>query len=207
MIDVKSLEQYFTRINEDVPIDKYTFYIALLEKDNDCFTINVIVKQKDTKKEHMIKFRLGIGKDKKQDSVHATEEPHFEIDFYKREEKAFSATLYFTFFNILDEELFKYAKGTVVVIAKMLRSFFESRNLDILQLGKLIVEEDIFTELISFEPLLIDALYECYKNSELIVRLKGSAPIIVKTKHNLQKYLGTNSESQPLYLGLLDKIE
>ena len=56
-----------------------------------------------------------------------------------------------------------------------------------------------------YEKGLIEALYECYKNSNLIVRQDGQK-ITIKTPHNLSKYLNV-TDLKPLYLPLLKKIK
>ena len=70
----------------------------------------------------------------------------------------------------------------------------------------MIVEEDIIKELSPSEPALINALYDCYKHSELVARVRGEK-VVIKTPHNLKKYLGSNIELQPLYLPLMKKLE
>ena len=154
----------------------------------------------------MIKFRFGIGKDKPQEKAsHDPNKPHFEIDIYKREKTAFSVTVYFTFQNSNNEKLLDYAKGTVVLIDKIIKQFIAHQKLDKSIINKITYDEAISEELSQFEPILIDALYDCYKHSDLIVR-DGDQPIIIKTLHNFKKYLGIK-DLEPLFLPLLDKIE
>ncbi|MGV8171510.1 MAG: hypothetical protein ACP5OA_02335 [Candidatus Woesearchaeota archaeon] len=204
MIDISSLEQYFPKINTPLTFDKYTFTISF-KQDKEIFLINLQIKQQDTKEEHLIKFRFGIGKDKpKEKAVHETDKPHFEIEVYKREETASSITVYFTFRNS-DDNLLDYAKGTIVLIDKIIKQFIEHHNLDENIINKLVYDEAVLEELSEFEPILIDALYECYKHSDLIVR-EGDKPVIIKTTHNFKKYLGIK-DLDPLFLPLLDKIE
>jgi len=204
MIDISSLEQYFPKINTPLIFDKYTFTISF-KQDKDIFLINLQIKQQDTKEEHLIKFRFGIGKDKHQEkAVHEADKPHFEIDVYKREETASSVTVYFTFRNS-DDNLLDYAKGTVVLIDKIVKQFIKHQKLDKSIINKIAYDEAISDELSQFEPILINALYECYKHSDLVVR-DGDNAVVIKTPHNFKKYLGIK-DLDPLFLPLLDKIE
>ncbi|MFH1211996.1 MAG: hypothetical protein V1659_03645 [Candidatus Woesearchaeota archaeon] len=206
MIDISLLGQYFPEINKPKHIGEYSITISLHQEDQ-LFSINLKIKQKDTKKEHLIKFRLGISKDRPQEkAAHDTNKPHFEIDIYKREQESFSATLYFTFQNAEDEQLLNYAKGTVFVINKILKHFIESQHLDTKILKELIYEEAVITELAEFEPQLINGLYECYKKSDLIVREPEGKITVIKTAHNLKKFLPID-DLTPLLLPLLKKIE
>lgn len=205
MIDISSLEQYFPQINNPLYIDKYRFTISFQQED-DTFHINLKIKQQDVKTEHLIKFRFGIGKDKPNEfASHKTHKPHFEIDIYKREKDSFSATLYFTFQDIDDKTVLDYAKGTIVLITRIVKNFFEHKKLDEKLINKLIFEQPVIEELGKFEPKLIEALYQCFKNRDLIVREPGKVTVI-KTAHNIQKYLQIQ-DLQPLLLPLLDKIK
>lgn len=205
MIDISNLEQYFPQINKPLIIDKYTFTISF-QQEEETFHINLKIKQQDTKKEHLIKFRFGIGKDKPNKlASHETHKPHFEIDIYKREKEAFSATVYFTFQEAEDKHILDYAKGTIVLIDKIVKKFFEDKHLDLTLINKLVFEGPILDELSEFEPKLIEALYQCFKRSDLIVREPGKTTVI-KTAHNLKKYLPVN-DLKPLLLPLLRKIE
>ncbi len=205
MINISSLEQYFPRINEKIIFEKYTFTI-LFRQEQDTFLINLKIKQQDNKEEHLIAFRFGIGKDKLQKNAsHETNNPHFEIDIYKREEDSFSATIYFTFHESEDEKILEYAKGTIVLIDKILKKFILNEKINSAILGQLIYDNAVLDELSKFEPILINALYDCYKNSDLIVR-EGNNAIVVKTPHNFKKYLGI-TDLDPLFLPLLKKIE
>ncbi|MDP2750602.1 MAG: hypothetical protein Q8O89_07265 [Nanoarchaeota archaeon] len=209
MMDISTLEQYFPQVNKPLIFNKYTFTILFQQNEN-TFLINLKIKQQDTKKEHLIKFRFGIGKDKPQkDASHKTDEPHFEIDIYKREKESFSATIYFTFRDSEDEKMLEYAKGTIVLIDKIIKQFIKHEKLDATIMGKIIYDEAVMEELSQFEPTLINALYDCYKNSDLIVR-EGNKRIVVKTPHNFRKYLGIDAginDLNPLFLPLLKKIE
>ncbi|MFH1589699.1 MAG: hypothetical protein ABIB43_03995 [archaeon] len=207
MIDLNPLRIYFNGIGKTIEIDKYYFNVIIQQDEEESFSVNVKVRQQDTKEEHLIQFRVGIGKHKEDETaVHDADKPHFELDYFKRDERSFSATLYFTFNSPTDEELMEYAEGTVVVITKMLEHFFEKRSLDLKKLSEIVSEKLVFEELSSSEPVLIGALYECYKNSELVVRQKGQEPLIIKTPHNLKKFLGFE-DLLPIYLPLLEKIK
>ncbi|MFH1072731.1 MAG: hypothetical protein V1743_04855 [Nanoarchaeota archaeon] len=168
------------------------------------------MKQQDTKEEHLIGFRFGIGKDKPQKNAsHETDTPHFEIDMYKREKESFSATVYFTVHDAEDEKIVEYAKGTIVLIDKIIKQFVKHERLDAHIVDKIIYDKAVVDELSPFEQALIDALYACYKNSDLIVR-EGSNRIVVKTPHNFRKYLGIDAgitDLDPIYLPLRKKIE
>lgn len=207
MIDITELEQYFPEPDKPVKEGKYTFTVSLTqESEEDTFVINLKIKQDDTKEDHLIKFRIGIGKDKKTDSkVHETNKPHFEIDIYKREKNSFKATAYFTFNEVSDEELMKYAKGTVYIISEIIDLFFDNHKLSKEHVEELVYRKEIQKELSKFETFLIDALYECYKKSDLVIR-DGNQKITIKTPHNLDKYLNV-PDLKPLYLPLLHKIE
>ena len=209
MIDISSLEQYFPKVNSPLIYGEYTF-IILFRQDEDTFLINLKIKQRDTKEAHLIGFRFGMGKDKPQEyASHKTDNPHFEIDIYRREKESFSATIYFTFHDVADEKIVEYAKGTIVLIDKIVKQFIKHEKLDATIIGKIIYDEAVITELSQFEPLLIEALYECYKNSDLIVR-EGNASVVITTAHNFKKYLGMDvgvKDLDPLFLPLLKKIE
>jgi hypothetical protein len=205
MIDLTELEQYFPELNKPINIGSYTFTITL-NQDKETFVLNLKIKQKDTKENHLIKFRFGLGKDKETESIaHETNKPHFEIDIYKRQKDAFSATLYFTFDKASDEELINYAKGTVTIISKIIDLFVKNHKLDKKIIEKLMYKEEIKKELSKYEPMLINALYDCYNKSQLVVR-QGGEIITIKTKHNLSKYLNIE-DLKPLYLSLVRKIK
>ena len=105
--------------------------------------------------------------------------------------------------NVLDKE------GTIVLIDKIIKQFVANEHLDTNIIGQIIYDATVIEELSRFEPALIDALYRCYKNSNLIIR-QGNERIIIKTPHNFKKYLGVNAgitELNPLLLPLLEKIE
>jgi len=207
MIDITELEQYFPKPNKSIKEGPYTFTISLFQDtEEEVFALNLKIQQEDTKEDHLIKFRFGLGKDKESDSVtHKTHTPHFEIDLYKREKNSFSARIYFTFNEANDKEILKYAKGTVVIINKIIELFCKNHKIDKKLIDKLIYEGAIMAELSSYEPILIEALYNCYKKSDLIVRQDGK-DITIKTKHNLSKYL-SEEDLLPLYLPLLEKIK
>lgn len=207
MIDIAELAQYFPDPDKPVKEGHYTFTISLNQDEKEeTFVVNLKIKQNDNKEDHLIKFRIGLGKDRKTDSkTHKTHKPHFEIDIYKREEDSFSATAYFTFDEATDEELMNYAKGTVVMISRIIDMFFESHKLKKESIKKIVYEENVFEELSEFEPLLIESLYDCYKRSDLVVK-DGNGTIIIKTEHNLQKYLDV-PDLAPLYLPLLENIK
>ena len=207
MIDLEPLKIYFNNPGETIHIDKYYFNVRIEKNDDESFSINIKVRQQDTKEEHIIQFRVGLKKQKKKDeSIHNPEIPHFELDFYKVDERSFAATLYFEFNNPTNEELVEYAKGTVVIITRMLKNFFDKYGLDLEKLSEIISEELVFQELGSSEPILIDALYECYKNSSLIVKQKNKERIVITTEHNLKKFLNFD-DLMPIYLPLLQRIK
>jgi hypothetical protein len=183
MVDITSLQIYFNNVGKVIKIGKYYFNIIIQQDDEEeCFSVNAKVRQQDTKEEHFIQFRVGVGKHKEEITAsHDTNKPHFELDYYKREEHSFSATLYFTFKNTSDKQLMEYAKGTVVIITKMLQQFFEKHDLDVEKLSEIVSSNLIYEELSSSEPILINALCDCYKNSDLIVRRKGEEPLAITT--------------------------
>jgi len=207
MIDLNPLRIYFNESGKTIEIEKYYFNVTIHQDEEDSFSVNVKVRQQDTKEEHLIKFRVGIERHEENlDALHHPDKPHFELDYYKVDEGSFSATLYFEFDNLSDEDLMEYAKGAVVIITKMLKNFFEKYELDLKKLSEIVSENLVFEELKSSESVLIDALYECYRNSDLIVRRKGQDPLVIKTEHNLKKFLGFDDLS-PIYLPLIEKIK
>lgn len=193
-------------MNKPVREGEYEFSLSLdQDAGGEIFILNIKIRQDDNKEDHLIKFRLGIGKDKKSDSkTHQTHVPHFEIDIYRRNEESFSATVYFTFADASDAQLMEYCKGTIVVISRILSQFVNKHEIDVSVISKLIYESTIERELSQFEPKLIEALYECYKRSDLVVRQDGEVNII-KTEHNLTKYLD-GEDLKPLYLPLMTRI-
>ena len=207
MINLAELEQYFPEPNKPIKEGDYTFTISLKQdKEEEIFIINLKIKQNDTKEDHLIKFRLGLGKHNKSNSTtHETHKPHFEIDIYKREKDSFSATIYFTFSEANEEQINEYAKGTVVIISRIIEKFCLNHNINKELIEELVYEEAVLDELSDFESNLIDALYDCYKKSELVVRQDGEM-IVIKSPHNLSKYLKTK-DLEPLYLPLLKKIK
>jgi|SRR3989338_4318559 len=207
MIDLAELLQYFPEANKPIKEGSYTFTIKIEEdKESSTFIVNLKIKQTDNKEDHLIKFRLGVGKDKETSlRSHDPSKPHFEIEIYKREKESFSATVYFTFSNIGEEKLMEYCKGTIVVIVRAIESFCKSRKLDKAVIRKLVYSKEVLAELSEFESELLEELYECYKTSQLIVREKGG-PVIIKNLHNLQKYLNVE-ELSSIYLPLKRKIE
>lgn len=138
--------------------------------------------------------------------VHDPNTPHFEVEIYKREKDAFSAILYFSFDELEDSTLMDYAKGTIFLIERILEKFISNKNLSEKFINKLIYREIVLSELCEYEGILIDALSECFRNNELVVR-KQDEVMVIKTKHNLKKYLGSVSDLQPLYLSLVKRLE
>ncbi|MBU0756758.1 MAG: hypothetical protein KKF44_01720 [Nanoarchaeota archaeon] len=205
MIDIAELEQYFPDKDNIIEEGPFTFRIVLSQDiEDDIFAVNLKIRQADTKEGHLIKFKLGIGKDRESDSkTHKGNLPHFEIEIYKREESSFAANIYFMFEDLSDEVLLNYGKGTLVIISKIIERFIHTHRLNKEILTKIIFSDAVHKELNKYEPILIDALYECYKNSNLVVRQKGEA-IVIKTPHNLTKYLSAD-DLNPLYLPLFNK--
>lgn len=207
LIDLAELEQYFPSENISLVEDPFTFNISLSQDEKeDIFIINLKIKQKDTKEGHLIKFKLGLGKDRKNNSsAHDGHKPHFEIEIYKREENSFSANVYFTFDDCSDDVLMKYAKGTVVIISKIIKEFLKTHSLSLDILNALVFYDEVNAELSEYEPILLDALYQCYKDSNLIVRQDGQV-FTIKTPLALTKYLNI-IDLEPLYLPLFDRIK
>ncbi len=205
MISLSELEQYFPKIGEEISIKDYTFKLKL-DEDSDTFIINLKVTQLDTKENHLIKFRLGLGKDKPTSSqTHKTNVPHFEIDLYKREAKSQGITLYFTLDATTQEDLKDYAKGTIVVISNVIEHFIKVRKLGSEEVAKLIYAAAVKKELGSYEAKLIDALYGCYKNHELTAR-EDSKVLTLKTPHAIESRLSFQ-DIQPLKEKLMSRIE
>jgi hypothetical protein len=203
--NIQALEQYFPTINKPIQYEEYQFIITI-QQDKNTFIVNLKIRQQDTKQEHLIKFRLGIGKDHtKLHAAHETNKPHFEIDLYKREEETFSATMYFTFQEPNKEQILKYSKGTVSIINNILKQFLEEKNIPDSFLSNIIYSHAVQSELTIFEEELLDALYECYLNSDLIVRKAGEVHII-KTENKLEKFLNQRN-LLPIYQPLQSRIE
>lgn len=207
MINISELEQYFPLVNAPIRVGVHTFTISINQNDVEgSFNINLKIKQDDSKIGHLIKFRLGMGKHLyKNNSVHETDKPHFEIDIYKRDEDSFSAMVYFTFDDISSSQLMSYAKGTVVLIDGLIENFIKNYGLDSSLLNTLIYSAAVKGELAGEEDDLLLALHKCYLNSQLIVR-DGNNSVIIKTPHNFKKYLGVK-DLEPLYLPLLRLID
>jgi hypothetical protein len=207
MIDLSSLEQYFPQVNKPLIFDGFTFTI-LFRQDDDTFLIDLKIKQQDTKQEHLIKFRLGLGRDEPRiDASHETDMPHFEINLYKRGTETFSATIYFTFHDL--EKVMEYAKGTIVIMDRIVKQFVTQAKLGSNIVQRIVYDEAIMEELSAYEPILLDALYDCYKKSDLVVR-EGGRRIVIKTPRNFRKYLGIEAgvtDLDPLVLPLLNRIE
>ena len=203
MIDISSLEQYFPKINEVIDVDKFSFRIVFQQTES-TFIINLKIKQKSIPGEHLIKFRFGIGQDEPmKNSFHETNKPHFEIETYSRGTETIATTINFTFQNVQDEHLVNYAKGTVVMIEKIIQSFLLKNKLDIDLLEKLVYSEAILEELKGFDIELIDALVESFQTGNLILRDGQS---VIKTPYKLKQCLSA-PELEPLLLPILEKIK
>ena len=202
MININFLEQYFPVLNKPIKIGKYEFRIVFNQTEN-TFVINLKIRQQSIPGEHLIKFRFGIGQDQlKINSSHETHKPHFEIETYKREEETISTTVYFTFQEISDEELLNYAKGTVLLIEKIIYSFLEKNRLDLDLVDNIIYSEIVLKDLKGFDITLIDALVESFKTENLILR---DGHTVIKTPYKLQQCLSA-PELKPLLLPILKKI-
>ncbi|OVE74816.1 hypothetical protein BVX95_01090 [archaeon D22] len=205
MIDLYELEPFIPNQGKPIKEGIFTFTISVQKEDkNDNFSIKLKIKQQDTKAERLINFKLGIEKHSKTESfAHDPSKPHFQIEVYKRERVGLSATLYFTFEKVSEESLLNYAKATLVLIERIIEGFIEKYRLDESLLSKLVFRE-VVEEFGVYEEELLNALASCFKNNELIVRTKDEV-VIVKTKHNLKKYLDV-PELRPLYLPLNKRI-
>lgn len=204
MTNIAALEEYFLITNKEVLIKQYRISIWLQEDDH-TFLLNLKIREPDKKQERLVKIRIGLGRDAQTNSLtHNTTTPHFEIDLYRRED-GYSASMYFTLASKNEEELTNYAKGTIVLIKHLLDNFLEQHNIPKEQAGRILHQKAIEEELIEYEGLLFDALVECFNNSRLVVRDQDE-PIIIRTIHNLQKYLN-KPDLQPLYLPLRQKLE
>lgn len=203
MIDIGLLEQYFPNLNQPIEIDKYLFKIVFQQTES-TFVINLKIKQKSIPGEHLIKFRFGIGQDDpKEDASHKADKPHFEIETYKREEETISTTVYFTFQDVTDERLVNYAKGTVVMIEKIVQSFLEKNKLDMKLVDDVIYSEIVLSDLKGFDTELISALVESFKSGNLILR---DGHTVIKTPYKLKQCLSA-PELEPLLLPILEEIE
>ncbi len=204
MIEIAELEQYIPNPNNTITEGSYTFNIKIYEK-KETFFLNLNIKQKDSKEEHHIKFHLGIGKDEPAESlIHKSDEPHFQIHINKRG-PSFGATLYFTFDEIDKDELLKYAKGTLVMMTKIIKSICNNNNINKNIIELLLYEKAIMDDLNHFEQILIEALYKSFKNKGLVARENGKK-ISINTEHKLQNYLNV-PDLEPLYLPLLKKVQ
>lgn len=203
MIDINFLEQYFPVLNKPTKIDKYEFRIAF-NQTNETFVINLKIRQQSIPGEHIIKFRFGIGQDElKINASHETNKPHFEIETYKRGEETISTTVYFTFQETSEEQLLSYAKGTVVMMEKIIHSFLEKNKLNLTFVDQVIYSKIVLKDLKGFDIKLIDALVESFKTENLILR---DGHTVIKTPYKLKQCLSA-SELKPLLLPLLKKIE
>lgn len=204
MSSFTELREYLVNENNWQRQKDFAFKISFQEDlTENTFVINLKIKQNDSKEEKLIKFRFGIGQDKvKEGAVHQTQIPHFEIDYYNRQ--TYSATIYFTFLQIDEESILSYAKGTIQLIVDVLKTFCQNHKLDNSIIQELLYEDAIIEELAGTKDILIDALYQSYSHNELIVREDGKS-VIVKTPHNLQKYLDSD-ELQALYLPLRKRL-
>ena len=205
MIDLEQLKTYFAKTGT-TKVGAYRSTTTIQQDEDETFSINKKAQQDDTKEEHLVKIRLGLERHRERTgTAHRPDQPHFELDHYKTDGQTFAATLYFEFDNPTDEELMGYAKGTVVLITKMLQRFFTTHHLPKEELARIVATSLVQEELASYEQPLIDALYHCYKNSALTVRRKGMPPLVIKTEHNLKKHLG-HRDLKPLYTPLLERI-
>ena len=203
MIDISLLELYFPNLNEPIEIDKYIFRVVFQQTES-TFVINLKIKQRSIPGEHLIKFRFGIGQDiSKEDATHETDKPHFEIETYKRGEETISTTVYFTFQDVTDERLVNYAKGTVVMIEKIVQSFLEKNKLEMKLVDDIIYSEIVLSDLKGFDTELISALVESFKSGNLILR---DGHTVIKTPYKLKQCLSA-PELEPLLLPILEKIE
>jgi hypothetical protein len=103
------------------------------------------------------------------------------------------------------DKIEEFAKGTLVIISKIIKHFIEKHSMDEILIEKIIYEKAVLEELSSFEPILIEELYACYKNSTLVVRDRTGNVETITTKHKLQNYMGIG-DLEPLFLPLMDKI-
>ncbi len=198
---IEELEEYFPSINKVVKEKNYSFRIRLYEEESS-FTINLLAKQRDNKKERTIKLRIGLARHKNIIESGHPEEPHFEIDIYKRDDNSFSATVYFTL-QAEKEELIRYAKGTIVIIAETLKNIIIKNNLSEETMKEIVNEKRVIKELSEYKPSLIKKLKESFKTGNLILRTKEGTKTIT-TLHNLKKYLDIE-ELQPIYLPLKEE--
>ena len=56
---IAELEQYFPNVNEPIVEGQFTFLISLFEEE-ETFIVNLKIKQRDKKEDHLIKFRIYI---------------------------------------------------------------------------------------------------------------------------------------------------
>ncbi len=207
MIDIKALQIYFPSVSTTIPAGRFYINTNLHRETSESFSINIKIRQQDTKEQRLIKFRIGLEQHtQQQQAVHDAEQPHFEIEYYTLDKRSFAATVYFQLYKATEKQLEEYAKGTVVIIARVLRNVFETHNIDMEQLPRIINEELILEELCESEVKLLNALHECFKEQVLIVRRKGEEPIVIRTRHSLEKYLDVK-ELAPLYIPLLKRIQ
>jgi hypothetical protein len=203
MIDITLLEQYFPTVNKPIEIDKYVFWV-IFQQTESTFVINLKIKQKSIPGEHLIKFRFGIGQDEpKKDASHETDKPHFEIETYKRGDETISTTVYFTFENVADEQVVNYAKGTVIMIEKIIQSFLEKNKLSLGLINEIIYSNIVLNDLKGFDIKLISALVESFESGNLILR---DGHTVIKTPYKLKQCLSA-PELQPLLLPILEKIK
>jgi len=127
MPDLTELQAYIIT-EETLTIGNYRIGIKVTEESEISFSAQLKLKERNSGQEKVLKFRIGIEKHKpsKNESVHEPNEPHFEIDYYQRENQE-GSRIYFTL-NIQDEEhLMKCIKGTLVILKEFLEPHIKQK--------------------------------------------------------------------------------
>lgn len=196
--------QAYVITTEKVQIGNYSINMKLEEESEFSFTVQLKLKEKDSGQEKLLKFRIGIEQHESNENIiHNPEEPHFEIDYYKREDSK-GIRAYFTLKINDKQHLMDCIKGTLVVLKEFLEQFGQRIGHSNL-VKRIVYKEAIESELNSFKPVLINVLYESYKDGQLTIKIDGEKHVVT-TKRNLQKYLDIE-EIQPIYIPLLEKID
>ncbi|MHA1691933.1 MAG: hypothetical protein ACTSU7_09895 [Candidatus Heimdallarchaeaceae archaeon] len=204
-INLAELQGYIVENDKEITVDNYRLRLKVEEEGNDSFTVHLRIKERDSQQEKLVKFRIGIEQHEagERAGAHDGEEPHFLMDYYRREEGR-GAQVYFTL-DVEDEEhLLDCVKGTLVVLKEFLRGF-EKRNGLSGVAEQLVYVEAIEGELSLSKNVLIDTLHESFASHQLVVRVDGKEHTIT-TRRQLETYLNV-PEAEPIYLPLLDKIQ
>lgn len=89
-IDIAEIKQYIVPIkSKNDYIGNFKITVAAQEGTKDTFILHLKIKERDKKEQNLISFRIGIEQHEENPKAksHDPSEPHFEIEYYKREEE------------------------------------------------------------------------------------------------------------------------